>query len=95
MKGHRRRTLRTAFLPPQKDEHLSFREWKGHIRSMTKRSASSTVTKSAKAPASGSYKLAGKLSDGVTILLPKTKPTHFTSKEIKATIEQLRKGSSA
>ena len=60
---------------------------------MTKRSASSTVTKSAKAPASGSYKLAGKLSDGVTILSPKTKPTHFTSKEIKATIEQLRKGS--
>ena len=59
---------------------------------MTKRSASSSAPKSAKATASGSYKLAGKLSDGVAILSPKTKPTHFTSKEIKATIEQLRKG---
>ncbi|MBX4898867.1 hypothetical protein [Rhizobium bangladeshense] len=46
---------------------------------MTKRSTSSSVVKSAKAPASGSYKLAGK-------------PTHFTSKEIKATVQQLRRG---
>ncbi|MDI5929425.1 hypothetical protein [Rhizobium leguminosarum] len=59
---------------------------------MTKRSASNTVTKTTKAPAPTPYKAAGKLSDGVTILSPKTKPTHFTSKQIKATIEQLRKG---
>ena len=57
---------------------------------MTKRSAIATTAKPTKAPAP--YKAAGKLSDGVTILSPKTKPTHFTSKEIKATIEQLRKG---
>jgi hypothetical protein len=39
------------------------------------------------------YKSAGKLSDGVTILTPKSKPKHFTSKQIRLTIEELRKNS--
>jgi hypothetical protein len=40
---------------------------------------------------SGSYKSAGRLPDGVVILAPKSKPTHFTSREIKTTIEKLRR----
>lgn len=37
------------------------------------------------------YKAVGTLSDGVTILAPKSKPKHFTSKEIKATIRDVRR----
>jgi hypothetical protein len=36
-----------------------------------------------------SYKAVGKLSDGVIILAPKTKPTHFTSKQIRSTIQEV------
>jgi hypothetical protein len=41
------------------------------------------------------YKVVGKLPDGVTILAPKSKPEHFTSKEIKSTIEELRRNSTS
>jgi hypothetical protein len=37
------------------------------------------------------YKAVGKLSDGVIILAPKTKPTHFTSKQIRSTIQEVLK----
>jgi hypothetical protein len=43
---------------------------------------------------SGAYKSAGTLSDGVVILTPKSKPTHFTSREIKTTIEKVRRDAS-
>lgn len=36
------------------------------------------------------YKIAGTTGDGVRILEPKTKPTHFTSSEIRATIAKLK-----
>jgi hypothetical protein len=37
------------------------------------------------------YKSVGKLSDGVVILAPKSKPTHFTSKQIRSTIHEVLK----
>ncbi|WP_024319017.1 hypothetical protein [Rhizobium favelukesii] len=43
---------------------------------------------------SGAYKSAGTLSDGVVVLTPKSKPTHFTSREIKTTIEKVRRDAS-
>lgn len=39
---------------------------------------------------SGPYKIAGYAHDGVKILAPKTKPTHFTSREIRETILEIR-----
>ena len=39
---------------------------------------------------SGSHKVAGYAHDGVKILAPKTKPTHFTSREIRETILEIR-----
>jgi hypothetical protein len=40
-----------------------------------------------------SGKVVGKLKDGVTILTPRSKPKHFTSKEIRSTIQELRRAS--
>ncbi|WP_140427002.1 hypothetical protein [Ensifer aridi] len=44
---------------------------------------------------SGAYKSAGTLSDGVVILTQKSRPKHFTSREIKTTIEKVRRDASA
>jgi hypothetical protein len=52
------------------------------------------MAKSRVAPRSnikGSYKALGTLPDGVVILAPKTKPTHFTSRQIRATIRKVLK----
>ena len=38
-----------------------------------------------------SYKAIGELSDGVIVLAPKSKPTHFTSKQIRSTIQEVLK----
>jgi hypothetical protein len=38
-----------------------------------------------------SYKVAGKLADGVVILKPKSKPKHFTVKQIRETIQRIRR----
>jgi hypothetical protein len=63
---------------------------------MTKRPVwKSAAKKSPRDPSSGQYKVVGKLPDGVTILAPKSKPEHFTSKEIKSTIEELRRNSTS
>ena len=43
----------------------------------------------------GHYKVVGKLPDGVRIFAPKSKPEHFTSKEIKSTIVELRRNSTS
>jgi hypothetical protein len=43
--------------------------------------------------ASAGNRIVGKLSDGAAILAPKSKPKHFTSKEIRATIQELRRNS--
>jgi hypothetical protein len=40
---------------------------------------------------SSAYKGVGTLSDGVVILSQKSKPKHFTSREIKTTIEKVRR----
>lgn len=46
--------------------------------------------KTARSSRSGSYKVAGRLPDGVKVLEPKTKPTHFTSRELSKTIAAIR-----
>jgi hypothetical protein len=40
----------------------------------------------------GAYRVVGEARDGVKILAPKTKPTHFTAKEIRSTIAKVRQG---
>jgi len=60
---------------------------------MTKQTTQRVSGKGDKA-SSGAYKSAGTLSDGVVILTPKSKPTHFTSREIKTTIEKVRRDAS-
>lgn len=37
----------------------------------------------------GSYRSVGKTYDGVTVLAPKTKPTHFTTEQIRSTIKDV------
>ena len=37
------------------------------------------------------YKSVGTLSDGVVVLLPKSKPKHFTPRQIKKTIVDIRR----
>ncbi|HEX9905534.1 MAG TPA: hypothetical protein VGA77_11270 [Propylenella sp.] len=49
------------------------------------------VSKTARNARSGRYVAAGKTPDGVTILMQKTKPTHFTTREIRTTITELRR----
>lgn len=44
---------------------------------------------------SGTYKTAGRMSDGVTILSPKTKLTHFTTGEIRSTIQKVLRNDGA
>jgi hypothetical protein len=41
----------------------------------------------------GTRKIVATLADGVAILAPKSKPKHFTSKEMRATIQELRRNS--
>ena len=41
------------------------------------------------------YKIAGTTSDGVRILEPKVKPTHFTSSEMRAAIAKLKSTSAS
>jgi hypothetical protein len=43
--------------------------------------------------AAAAYRVVGTTSDGVKILRAKAKPTHFTSKQIRATIDDLKRGS--
>lgn len=59
---------------------------------MAKQRTQRTTTGASKT-SSGSYKTVGKLADGVTILSPKAKPSHFTAREIKSTIRELRRNS--
>ena len=39
------------------------------------------------------YKVAGRSDDGVRILEPKTKPTHFTSREMRSTVANVKRDS--
>jgi hypothetical protein len=50
-------------------------------------------TRSTKNPAA--YQVVGTTSDGVKILRAKAKPKHFTSKQIRATIDEIKRGYSA
>jgi hypothetical protein len=52
-----------------------------------------TQHRSKRTDPTGGYHVVGTTSDGVKILRGKTKPTHFTSKEIRATIDQIKRGS--
>jgi hypothetical protein len=49
-------------------------------------------SKITKSPA---YRIAGVTSDGVKILRAVAKPKHFTAKQIRATIDEIKRGSSA
>jgi hypothetical protein len=53
-----------------------------------------TKSRIARAKAAPVYKVVGTTSDGVKILRGKTKPTHFTSKEIRKTIDELKRSTS-
>ena len=53
------------------------------------------MAKLTKRSGSGTYKSAGRTSDGVTILAPKTKPTHFTKGEMRLTIKEVRRDSAS
>jgi hypothetical protein len=62
--------------------------------SMTKQRIQRTASgKPSKSISSKKHKVVGRLSDGVAILAPKSKPNHFTSKEIRSTIQELRRNS--
>ena len=39
-------------------------------------------------PAPG-YKIAGRSADGIPILEPKTRPSHFTSRQMKSTVKSV------
>ena len=54
-----------------------------------------SVKKAAARSATKTYKVVATLKDGVKILAPKSKPTHFTTKEIRETIQKVLKKSSA
>ena len=56
----------------------------------TSRSASSGSSKR-----SSTYKSAGTLADGVTVLSPKSRPSHFTAREIKSTIQEIRRNTNS
>jgi hypothetical protein len=47
------------------------------------------MAKTSKGMAAGSYRSVGKTYDGVTILQPKTKPTHTTTAKIRSTIKDV------
>ena len=47
------------------------------------------ASKTGGAARTGGYKVAGSLPDGVTVLEPKNKPTHFTSRQIRDTITKV------
>jgi hypothetical protein len=51
------------------------------------------MAKSAKAARPASYKSVGRTSDGVTILAPKTKATHFSKGELRSTVQEVRRKS--
>jgi hypothetical protein len=50
--------------------------------------------RTASARSTAAYQVVGITSDGVKILQGKTKPTHFTSKEIRETIDELKRDAS-
>jgi hypothetical protein len=59
---------------------------------MAKKSAhSSTVGKSLRTKSSRGDEILGRLSDGIRILKPKSKPEHFTSRQIQSTIKKVLK----
>jgi hypothetical protein len=60
---------------------------------MEKHRTQTASSKSPKNASSGRYKVLATLPDGVKILAPKSKPKSFTTKEIKATIQELRRNS--
>ncbi len=47
------------------------------------------MKKNKRVSSSGSYRTLGTLSDGVVLLAPKVKATHFTSAEIRETIAKV------
>jgi hypothetical protein len=60
----------------------------------TKLPKSKKRARAANARSTATYKVVGITSDGVKILQGKTKPTHFTSKEIRETIDELKRDAS-
>jgi hypothetical protein len=60
-------------------------------KSKTTKQAKSRIARARVAPV---YEVVGTTSDGVKILRGKTKPTHFTSKEIRKTIGDLKRSTS-
>ena len=59
----------------------------GAMKQITQSKARSASTKGS---SSGKHIVVAKLSGGVQLLKPKSKPKHFTARQIKETIRQLR-----
>lgn len=73
-------------------EELVFRSQKCDCQVMTKKSATSTATdKPVRTKSSQGYEVLVTLPDGVRILKPKSKPEHFTSRQIRSTIKKVLK----
>jgi hypothetical protein len=62
--------------------------------SQVKKSTVKAGRKPARAAVSGGYRVLGTTYDGVKILRPKVKPTHFTLRQIRRAIETVRRSSS-
>ena len=60
-----------------------------------KSKAKPTQRRSKRTAPSGAYHVVGTTSDGVKILRAKAKPTHFTAREIRATIREVLRDSAA
>ena len=48
-----------------------------------------TTLKTTRARPTSAYRPLGTLADGVVVLQPKVKPTHFTNSEIRKTIKKI------
>jgi hypothetical protein len=79
--------FRSGILPVR---YLVIQESRRHIETMLKRRAKTAGTPKS---APGKHEVIATLPDGVRILAPVSKPKHFTSKEIRSTIQELRRNS--
>ncbi len=64
------------------------------MKAKTPKSKAKKRSRAASARSTAAYQIVGITSDGVKILQGKTKPTHFTSKEIRKTIDELKRDAS-
>jgi hypothetical protein len=64
------------------------------MKDKTPKSKATKRARAASVRSAPAYQVVGITSDGVKILQGKIKPTHFTSKEIRETIDELKRDAS-